>query len=91
MTQYIMRLLGNEHLGEALQQKTWLQSYEPSTRDGRGLITGTRIRENALRGTMAELTELWGAQSATRPTRDDGRPNKPLTAFSVMFEEAGDE
>lgn len=29
----------------------------------------------------------WNAQSKARPLRPDGRPNKPLTAFSVTVEQ----
>lgn len=28
----------------------------------------------------------WNAQSTKRPFRDDGKPNKPLTAYSITIE-----
>jgi hypothetical protein len=35
---------------------------------------------------FTEAMECWQAQSRVRPYRDDGRPNRPLTAFSVVAE-----
>jgi hypothetical protein len=31
--------------------------------------------------------EFYRTQSQRAPLRDDGKPNRPLTAFSVMFEQ----
>ena len=35
---------------------------------------------------FSEAMECWKAQSTVHPLRIDGRPNRPLTAFSVMAE-----
>ena len=30
--------------------------------------------------------DVWQTQSTVRPLRDDGKPNRPLTAFTVSIE-----
>ena len=34
---------------------------------------------------IAEALEFYRTQSARRPLRDDGRPNRPLAAFIATF------
>lgn len=37
---------------------------------------------------IREATEEWGARSQVEPNRpNDGRPNRPLTALTINFEE----
>lgn len=35
---------------------------------------------------MGQALEFYRRQSVTRPLRDDGEPNRPLTAFTAAFE-----
>jgi hypothetical protein len=65
----------------------WLMWYDADAFDGRGDAHFTIHKDKALR--FADLTsafEAWKTQSKTRPFREDGEPNRPLTAFSVMFD-----
>jgi len=55
---------------------------------GFGLITFTHDRNNAKRfKDQAAAFEFWRRQSRVKPLRPDGKPNRPLTAYNVTFEE----
>jgi hypothetical protein len=67
----------------------YLKSYDPAAMNGFGLAKWTTSPAGALRlPSRAAAFELWRAVPANRPVRGDGQPNRPLTAFSVSFEEA---
>ena len=38
--------------------------------------------------TRGDAMNFWRAPSKTRPTRMDGKPNRPLTALTVEIEDA---
>lgn len=45
--------------------------------------TTARLSEAATFPDVMEALEFWRTQSRERPMRDDGLPNRPLTAFTV--------
>lgn len=47
------------------------------------VLRTTPDREQALDLPVHEATELWKRQCVRDPVRPDGRPNRPLTAFTV--------
>ena len=52
-----------------------------------GWITLTPHRENAVRFLdVGAAMKAWNEQSRRQPLRDDGKPNKPLTALTVGIE-----
>lgn len=62
----------------------WLKAYQPHGHGGRGHATFTRNRADAKQ--YASPTEAWGdwkTVSRTHPTRADGKPNRPLSAFTI--------
>lgn len=62
----------------------YVKAYDPNARDGRGHITGTDDRTQALKFENAgDAFSFWRQQSTVRPLRPDGRPNKPLTAYHI--------
>lgn len=62
----------------------FVKSYDPDAHDGRGDLVGTLRLEEALRfPTAAAAFEFYRQQSKVRPLREDGRPNRPATAFSI--------
>jgi hypothetical protein len=66
----------------------WLKSCDVDSRDGRGTIEMTMLLEEAMRFEDYVLAwEYWNRRSTIRPTRPDGQPNRPLTAYTVMFKE----
>lgn len=62
----------------------YVKSYTADGNEGRGDLVLTRHRGQAKRypSKLAAMSE-WKRVSSTHPTRDDGRPNRPLTAFTV--------
>jgi hypothetical protein len=63
-----------------------LESYNPDANDGRGDATFTDdpLRVKRFRS-MVEAADEWKRVSTIRPVRDDGKPNRPLTVFTVTF------
>jgi hypothetical protein len=61
----------------------YIVDYEP----GRHLIT-TADRAKATRYDALEAIELWRAIDPYTPRRPDGKPNRPLSAYSVQIEYA---
>jgi hypothetical protein len=65
----------------------YLKSFDPDAYDGIGKVVLTPHEAEALTlGSAAEAMELWRKQSTVRPLRDDGRPNRPLSAFTIEIE-----
>ena len=63
----------------------FVQFYDPDAFEGRGDLVLTASYERALRfGSHRQAWEFYTQTSKTRPVREDGRPNRPLTAFSVQ-------
>jgi hypothetical protein len=56
--------------------------------NGRGSLRWTQTRDNAKRfATLKDALTYYRQASLKKPLRDDGRPNRPLTAFTVAFEQ----
>lgn len=65
----------------------YLKSFDIEAFDGRGEANFTNnINEAYKFASVREAMATWITQSKVRPLRDDGRPNKPLTAFHATFE-----
>jgi len=65
----------------------YLRSYDPEAHDGQGNAVWTADLAEALRfDSKPDLMRCWQQVPRSRPRRPDGRPNKPLTAFSVSCE-----
>lgn len=66
----------------------YLKSYDVDAADGFGIMDFTASRAEALRfESFSAAMEAWKTQSTVRPLRDDLKPNRPLTALSIGFEE----
>jgi hypothetical protein len=62
----------------------WLRSYDPDAHNGRGEAQWTTDASLALAFSDAvEAHSYWTQTSRTMPIRPDGKPNRPLTAFTV--------
>lgn len=65
----------------------YLESYDPEAYDGRGDVSFTQDIRKAMRFSNTGEAMAFAMQtSKKRPLRPDGKPNKPLTAFHLMFE-----
>lgn len=64
----------------------YVQEYDPDGHGGRGEVVWTHDTAEALHfASQDEAIACWQQVSGTHPTRPwDGKPNRPLTAFSVM-------
>jgi hypothetical protein len=68
------------------KQPPWLylRSYDPDGENGRGYVRMTDQLDKAKRfPDLAAVFEEWKRQSTTVPFRDDGKPNRPLTAYTM--------
>jgi hypothetical protein len=62
--------------------------YDPDAAGGTGLIESTDDPAEALRFENKADAIMFSRQASTvRPTRLDGKPNRPLTAYTVIIEE----
>jgi hypothetical protein len=67
--------------------RRYLETANIEAYDGRGTATWTEDPAEAIRfASQAAAIEFWRRQSSVRPLRDDGQPNRPLTAFTVSVE-----
>lgn len=65
----------------------WLKSFDPDSFGGRGDAGWTSDPTKAIRfADLDEASEFWRKQSTVKPRREDGQPNRPLTAFNVTFD-----
>jgi len=62
----------------------YIKEADVDAYDGRGDVAGTFNPQEALQfDSSADAMKFWRQQSTVRPLREDGQPNRPLTAFSV--------
>jgi hypothetical protein len=67
--------------------KRYLKSFDPDAFFGRGHIVETRdIRQAKRFVDLGSLFTEWKRQSNIKPLRPDGKPNRPLTAYSMTPE-----
>ncbi len=65
---------------------SYLASYDPEAADGNGAAEWTPDPTQAMTFATAEAaTACYHAIPRNRPLRPDGKPNRPLTIFSVAF------
>lgn len=65
----------------------YLEWFDVNAKKGFGDDRWTADVSKALKfKTFADATAAWKMQSKKRPFRDDGEPNRPLTAYSVTIE-----
>lgn len=91
MTQfYAMKILAAADGGYTPLAGHYLASFDPDAHNGRGEIKTTReIAYALIFHDETTAFEFWKQQSSERPLRFDGKPNRPLTAYSVEFVRMG--
>ena len=66
----------------------YLKSFDFEAHDGIGDGVFTADPRRAMRfATLVDLLEFWKTMPKCKPIRLDGRPNRPLTATTITFEE----
>jgi hypothetical protein len=89
----VLRLAGRADGGPVAgaPRPAWLRRYDPEAHGGRGHAWWTGDRREALVLPNAEAArKLWMRVPDCRPKRADGRPNRPLTAYSMLIEHVPD-
>lgn len=77
-------LAGQTVRGVSSPDGQFLESYDPEAHDGGGFASWTSDVNGAIQFPDAlSAFRFWKQRSKLLPTRPDGRPNRPLTAFSV--------
>lgn len=62
----------------------WLKSYDADGHDGQGAVEfADTFAEAQHFGAIAKALELSMTVPKSRPVRMDGRPNRPLRAFTI--------
>lgn len=69
---------------------TWVAAYDVEAFDGKGMVELTNDPAKALRfDGLAAAFAAWQSSPKCHPVRlTDGRPNRPLTAYTVSIEPA---
>lgn len=72
------------------ESSAYVREFDPDANEGRGHVglTGDPKKAKTF-GSQREAWEFWRQQSKVRPLRPDGKPNRPLTAFSIAIEPLG--
>lgn len=66
----------------------YLTDFDPDYSNGIGLTRWTTNRDKAwVYPTKETAIDVVLTQSTVRPLHDDGKPNRPLTAFHVVIEQ----
>lgn len=69
---------------ELIGAPRYLSAFDPEAHEGRGLVTFTTNPNEAIRyETTTAALEAWRSESRTVPLRPDGKPNRPMTAFTI--------
>lgn len=90
MSGYVIRAIRNESTGQSLDGQ-YLQHYDPDAYQGGGWAEWTTEPSLAIRfRTRTEAFTYWRQTSTIRPRRDDGKDNRPLTAFTISIEQLDD-
>jgi hypothetical protein len=63
----------------------WLVWYDPEGNDGTGDAAWSHDPADAARFTPEEWVGLYTTAPANRPVRPDGKPNRPITMFTLMI------
>jgi hypothetical protein len=62
----------------------WLMDYDVDANEGKGGVQLTRMPQHAMQFvSMGDAMKAYRKQSKVQPFRDDGKPNRPLTAYTV--------
>lgn len=70
----------------------YLSHYDPDHNTGLGKVKTTKSIEEAHKFESAiDAMNEWKRQSTVRPYRLDGKPNRPLTAWSIAVERVNEQ
>lgn len=83
----VIRVLGLALPGQSKRTAldgAYIRAYDPDAHNGYGHIIGTlNVNEALTFATAGEAFALYRSISRTKPFRPDGKPNRPLTSYTV--------
>ena len=80
----IIRLVSPARGGTSPSDGHYIMAFDPDGHGGRGDLRTTGDPGKAKRfDSPADAREFWRQRSSIQPLRADGKPNRPLTAFTV--------
>lgn len=83
----VMQIVGIASSGVFLPGGTYLRSFDHEAHDGRGYMETTQVKSEAMRfPSTGDGMRFWLLVPECKKVREDGKPNRPLTAAHVMFE-----
>jgi hypothetical protein len=72
--------------GRETPEGQYLANFDPEANDGRGMAWWSLDPGKAMRFPDAAAAHAcWTVVPVTRPLREGGQPNRPLTAFTVEY------
>jgi hypothetical protein len=81
---YVVRCMGASNGSPCGSTGKFVERYEPQWNSGMGYAWFTSDVSEALTfDTLEAAYAFWRTVPANRPTRPDGKPNRPLTAFHI--------
>ena len=85
---YGIRAVGFANGAPCPHANQWVRAFDFDYADGLGfgVFTPEPKRARKFKGPV-EAFEFWRTQSTVKPFRDDGEPNRPMTALTVVMEE----
>jgi hypothetical protein len=84
---YRLRIVSLADGRPSVVDNQWLVSCDVDAREGRGMVIATDDPAKALLFPRpAAALMYWQRQSKHTPLRPDGKPNRPLTAYTVTIE-----
>jgi hypothetical protein len=88
MTEYVMVIVHRADGGPTPQAGQYVKSFTPGGPGNRGYLVTTPDQAEAMRfATPLALHTFWRQAHGVRP---DGKPNRPLTAYTIEACPAGD-
>ncbi len=86
--QWVLCLIGRAGTDEELH--VWLAGCDVDAGGGLGeVVITTNLQQAQKFPSLQEALAYWKRPSTIRPFRDDGEPNRPLTAFTVSPQRVG--
>jgi hypothetical protein len=84
---YVLRVIARADGMPDSNVGRFVRGFDPDYLQGRGLLVTTEHRHRAHRfDTNAAAFTFWQQESRVQPIRADGKPNRPLTAYTMSIE-----
>lgn len=86
MKRFVMEVV--EMFGDEPVVAQYVEAFDVEAFGGIGVVFLTSRIEHALQfDSAADVMAAWTTQSLLRPLRADGKPNRPLTAYTIAVRE----